>query len=900
MNPLPVPELQFNDETKTREQLLTELTALRQANARLSLLAARQQETAKKLRSSEERFNHVIRAISDHIYVTEVTPEGDYLNLYLSPHIETLTGYPPETFLHNWNFWPGHIIHPEDRGLAASQTARLAIGQDSEVEYRLIRADGQVIWVYDRGQVQVNAARSSKIIYGVVSDITERKRLENRLVAIYQLGQELHLLRDEKTILKRVLKTVAKILQSESSGRRQIEKQSGKKPSVQQLFPTAPDKTGFSLRLNQQGDVASIVIHHGQPHHIGRVINSGLPLASDRPRRSQLSVPMKVSERVIGVLNIESHQAQRFTPSDRQILQILADQTATSIENSRLYNETRQRVEELAAMSMIGQAIISTLDLQETLTVITDHATRLLNVGTAVIALYDKNRDDLWFAAASGENADLVRGRRLPVDQGVVGWVVRHGEPALIPDAAQAAHFFSDPEAAHSQPRSVLSVPLQTGSQTIGAIELRNKKKRPFDQKDMRLLGWLAMPAATAIENARLYEDQRQAREQAETLREATSTLTSTLNLNNLLENILTHLEQVIPYDNAYVFLRENMWLTVVAGRGAAFNQPHSGDSLRRPADDPLYQQIQATGHPLILSNVKSDPRFQMGDEIVSIRAWMGVPLMVRSEVIGYLTLDSRRAGAYGQTEANLAQAFANQAAVAIQNARLFEQVHISHKRLQSLSRRLVHRQESERRHIARELHDEAGQALTTLRVGLHLLEQEAHDPEAVVSRVTKLKRMAESVLENLHRLAMDLRPASLEHLGLVAALEQFVETFGEQRRLALQLETVNLGGERLPLTVETSLYRIVQEALTNVGRHARASRADVFLKRRDNQIIMIIEDDGVGFDIDDTHHSSRLGLVGMRERAEMLGGRLVIESEISNGTTVYVEVPYVNSDSDR
>jgi signal transduction histidine kinase len=152
---------------------------------------------------------------------------------------------------------------------------------------------------------------------------------------------------------------------------------------------------------------------------------------------------------------------------------------------------------------------------------------------------------------------------------------------------------------------------------------------------------------------------------------------------------------------------------------------------------------------------------------------------------------------------------------------------------------------------------------------------------------------MVDDMLENLHRLAMNLRPAALDHLGLVPALEQYIETFNQQYSIKTQFEAVGLGEERLLPEIETALYRIVQESLTNVVRHAQATQADVLVKRRDDQVITIVEDNGEGFDPETAMQTSRLGLLGMRERAEMLNGKLVIESTPGSGTTVLVEVPH-------
>lgn len=143
----------------------------------------------------------------------------------------------------------------------------------------------------------------------------------------------------------------------------------------------------------------------------------------------------------------------------------------------------------------------------------------------------------------------------------------------------------------------------------------------------------------------------------------------------------------------------------------------------------------------------------------------------------------------------------------------------------------------------------------------------------------------------------MALRPATLDHLGLEAAVRQNIEAVGEKHGVAVHFKTSGIGN-RLPKSVETILYRIIQEALTNAVRHSQATRVDVLLKRRDHTLAVLVEDNGVGFDPAETAHE-RLGLLGMRERAEMLGGDLYIESGQDKGTTIVVEIPYDDSHSD-
>ncbi len=449
-------------------------------------------------------------------------------------------------------------------------------------------------------------------------------------------------------------------------------------------------------------------------------------------------------------------------------------------------------------------------------------------------------------------------------------------------------------------PAAMLVVPMKMGERIVGYLKAMSQTPTCFTQDDQPLLQTLADQVAVALENARLYQEIHQraeaehtAREQADMLREATAALTATIDLQEVLDSILIHLARVVPYDSACIFLWEGEWLRAVAGRGGEMREEVVGH--RYPLDDILHQKFDPDGQPLVLIN----RLLGLGsDELTP--GWMAIPLRVRDEIIGYLTLDSQDPNAYSDAQAALAQAFGNKAAIAIQKAQLFEDVRTGQEQLRSLSRRLVELQETERRQIARELHDEVGQALTGLMVGLRLVARDAEQVDVVRERITKLEGTTDTVFENLHRLAMNLRPASLDHLGLVAALRQYIEDFKSRFPLSAQFEVIGLDERRLPSTVETNIYRIVQEALTNAIRHAQATYVDVVLKRDKAKMIVIIEDNGIGFEVDAAGEKTRLGLVGMRERAEMLGGRLVIESTVGVGTTIFVEVPDVHSVAHR
>ncbi len=208
---------------------------------------------------------------------------------------------------------------------------------------------------------------------------------------------------------------------------------------------------------------------------------------------------------------------------------------------------------------------------------------------------------------------------------------------------------------------------------------------------------------------------------------------------------------------------------------------------------------------------------------------------------------------------------------------------------------RVLTAQEEERRRISLELHDEAGQALTSLMLGLSRIERLLPDAASKAEAV-ELRGLTEGTLELMRSLARDLRPNTLDILGLESALRRFVGDYGRRHGIETDFHATGLDGERMGSDVETALYRIAQEALTNVSRHAAAASVSVLLERRGDHMVMVIEDDGVGFQIDQDRAGAgvpeRLGLLGMAERASLVGASLTVESRPGSGTAIFVEVP--------
>jgi signal transduction histidine kinase len=386
---------------------------------------------------------------------------------------------------------------------------------------------------------------------------------------------------------------------------------------------------------------------------------------------------------------------------------------------------------------------------------------------------------------------------------------------------------------------------------------------------------------------------EREARASAEMIRAAAVAMTRSLNLDTVLTALLDRLRRLVPFDRARVMLleRESLLSVRVVHTGGKTTFLPPGSAAFDPAGNPVLREILTDGKGMVIddTHLHADWGPHMRPDFE--RSWIGIPLVAGGKSIGLYSLSRIEAGYFRKEQLQLAEALSAPASVAIQNALLFEELRAGQERLKTLSRQLVDLQENERRSVARELHDEAGQALTSIKIGLRLLEQMSNDP-AVASRAAQLQREAEDVQEGLHRLAANLRPPCLDHLGLAAAVGQLVENLSGSSGAHVELETIGLGGDRLPTRVETDFYRIAQEAVTNALRHARAKEIGVVLERHDGRLRLIVEDDGCGFDPAIAERSGRLGLVGIRERAATLGGTLLVESSAGSGTTVVVEAP--------
>ncbi len=266
------------------------------------------------------------------------------------------------------------------------------------------------------------------------------------------------------------------------------------------------------------------------------------------------------------------------------------------------------------------------------------------------------------------------------------------------------------------------------------------------------------------------------------------------------------------------------------------------------------------------------------------------VPLFIHDQLIGSLILSSNQVDAFQKTHVNIAREVADRLAVAMQNARLFAEVNAANERLQGLSHRLVRVQEEERRYVTRELHDEIGQSLTALNLSLQLATHAP--PDQVTARLQEVQEMIADLIHRTRELSLALRPAMLDDLGLRTSLEWFFGRYTRQTQINVDFKHDGLD-QRCGEDIDTAVFRIIQEALTNVARHAQIDKVQVQLKCDKDTFNIIIQDDGVGFEVEQVlHQSLSSGLSGMEERVDALSGTIYIESEPGAGVRIVVRLP--------
>jgi signal transduction histidine kinase len=540
----------------------------------------------------------------------------------------------------------------------------------------------------------------------------------------------------------------------------------------------------------------------------------------------------------------------------------------------------------------VGRTLVSELDLQSVLRRVLETARELTGARYAALGILDEGKEGLERFITVGIDDDTRRAiGPLPRGRGVLGELIRNPEPLRLADVTQHPRSYGFPPG-HPPMTSFLGVPVAVRGEAYGNLYLTDKENGvEFSEDDEQLLVVLSEWAAVAIDNARLYESVERRRAELERAvrgLEATAAIARAVGFETDLERVL---ELIVKRGRAMsdarsllVLLQEGDALRVAAAAGEVGNAPVGADI---PAEGSLAGTVLATGAGELVVDLESRAGHGLGSLAAGARSVVVVPLGFRGRARGVLiALDRLRDGpAFDRDDEHLLTSFAASAAIAIATAQA-----VSSDRLR-LSMRAS---ESERSRWARELHDETLQELGALKLLLQALEQAA-DPAAVARTAGQSIEQIDLSIRNLQALITELRPAALDELGLQPAIEGLLSRTSATSGLVVESEielaqTREGVPARLDPELESAVYRLVQESLTNAVKHAHAERVRVRLSQERATIVVTVSDDGSGFD--PQRADNGFGLIGMRERVELMGGRLAIDSAPGGGTTVRAELP--------
>jgi signal transduction histidine kinase len=599
-----------------------------------------------------------------------------------------------------------------------------------------------------------------------------------------------------------------------------------------------------------------------------------------------LLVPLRGrGDRLIGAIYVDpADDLSAIELPNIKVLEAIARQAGLALENARLAARTQRLLAKEQLLVELGREVSDTLDLDVILARTVERLKMEFQGGA--IALLNEQRE-LQIVAAVGRIDDAARSVRLKVGEGICGWVVKEGLPFLSNDVRHETRVApaARDTGTNRLIRSYIAVPLRTGGQVIGVLTVESDQLNAFTYEDVDLLEAVAAQVGGPISSARLYKEAQLLAEQVrrrnkylEIINTLARMAVSTLDLDRLLATVTAEIQQGFGYGHVELYTadEEAGELVLVAQAGGRAPQALGA---RQTTSAGLLGRAYRSATTVRVDDVLLDPDYIRCPDEHATRSDLCVPVMAGGRVMALLNLRSPRVGAFSDDDVAALETAADVLASAIENARLYQRA-----------------QEAavleERSRLARDLHDSISQQLFSMTLTAQAARaQLGKNPTRAATQLERLQETASAALAEMRALIFQLRPPGLSEQGLIATLQQHVAML--RRREGLTIDLFVTGEERDARGIEQAMYRIAQEALNNVVKHAGACQVEVALDLQPEQIIMSIVDDGRGFDQAASNGNGRhLGLVSMRERASELGGRLEIQSMPGAGTHIRVIVP--------
>lgn len=657
----------MKDENKSKAQLIKELVELRQRVAEPEMLETEHQQVEEQLRLRAQLLDSLRESV--------VAADLGGRVVYWSKGAELLYGYSADEVLGRSITF---IVKPEERH---EEEERLRQVRETGLwtgQYVQQRKDGSWFWADTVISLVTDQYGQPRGFIGIDRDITQRKQAEERLArharemaALHEISLEINTQLDVSTLLQSIVRRAAELLGTRMGGLFLV------KPDGETLELVAghnqPDKyLGTTLRAGE--GLSGHVVQTGQPMMLSDYSQweGRTAILSGSHVRRILGVPLKQGSRVIGVLNVFDEKTDAFDDDQIQLLNLFAAQAATAIQNVRLFEAERRQAEQLEALHRVSQDLTMLHDLDTLLHQIVERAIQLLDGDGGGIYLYRPERQVLEWTVVVGENMPAA-GLVFSKGEGLAGKVWVSGEPLSVddyqnwPGKSPQWSIFSG---------AAVGVPIQWGEEFLGTLNVSvDSTRRRFTSDDAALLSRFATKAAIAINNARRLAAEREQRLLTETLVEVTLALTSQISDTAVLREILNQVQRIVPYKTANIALLQDDTLHIACWQGyEALGSEELISELTQPLTDfPLETEAVRSQKPIVIYDTHHDPRWVMLDGTGWIRSYLVVPICLRDRVLGLLRLDGEAVGEFSPEDADRLLPLANAAAIALENAQLFE-----------------------------------------------------------------------------------------------------------------------------------------------------------------------------------------------------------------------------------
>ncbi len=837
------------------------------------------------LRESEARYHGLFVGVPTGLYRN--TPAGQFIDV--NPALVEMLGYPGREALLEANVFD-LLVDPEEmnRGLSPSRRR----GDRRQFEARVRRYNGEIIWIAGSSRGVRDDAGQVLYYEGAVTDVTERKRAVEAEREQHVLAEAL---RDStaaltstlnfEEVLERILTNVERVVPHAWADIMLI------KAGVAQVV------RGRSVDLTAEIDEALQWVVDETPNLRHMVITRQALAIPDTQtwdgwiktpetswNRSYVGAPIISEDQVIGFVNLSSTTPGFFTPTHAERLQAFADQAAIAIRNARLFRDITRQLGELQTMADASRVIASELNQDQLLQALYEQITRIAPADFYLIALYDDATNVVSIEVSVDEGRHYPR-EHYVLDRGLLKLIIHERRSLLFDSLIEEKHGLDVdivPAGSGRVNHGWLGVPMIYGDKVVGAIILGSYERAAFDRGHQQTLTSIANQAAVAIENARLYERIRRRQRYLESLHRVSRHAVPQQDPQRLMQAVVDALAEGFGYQTAAVLLADDdaRELEIAALASTDPMVLRTGTGHRQSFDKGILGWVMRHDEPYLANDVGQDPHYIPAPGTSANGSELAVPIRLRGKTIGVFNVEAPTTGAFDDLDQEALLELAEDFALYLENLTLMEQLK------QGAA-------EAERHRLARDLHDAVTQTLWSAALTADVLPRIwERDPEEGRRRLETLTRSTRGALAEMRTLLLELRPATLGGMKLSDLLRQLTTTI--TNRSGLPVELTLAGDCELPPDVKVALYRISQEAMNNVVKHANASQIMVCLCCEPEFIELVISDDGCGFD-PAAVQPGHMGLEIARERAEAIGATLEITSRVECGTQMTVVWHTVN-----